>query len=136
MSLTISLGKWAELTPQEQDILTKVGIKPKETLLERRKRLFLEEYKPYTLAVYTKCSLCNSEFVQKFRMIPAFDNEQPYLKGKPLKNPTLILEDKRQDNHRPSCFNCRRVLAQKSKAELIRMLIKYAFYAAAFGGGK
>lgn len=136
MALTVSLTKWAELSEQEQEILNKVGIKPKETTLEKRRRLFIEEYKPYILAIYTECGLCGCKFVQKFRMTPAFDNEMPYLKSKPLKNPTLILEDQRENTHRPSCGFCPKNLAKLDKPALIKKLIRYAFYAAAFGGGK
>ena len=136
MALTVSLGKWAELSDTQQELLTKIGVKPKETILEKRKKAFLEEYKPYILAIYTDCNLCGAKFVQKFKMMPTFDNELPYLKGKPLKNPKLILEDQRENTRRPSCVFCKKRLTELTKEEIIDKLTKYAFYAAAFGGGK
>jgi hypothetical protein len=132
----ISQEDWDNLNEVQQAVLSKLGISPKETAEQRRKREFLNEAQSYILGVYNKCGLCKREWSQKWKMVPSWDSKdgEPYYQGFCIPNGHLILEDKRDDRLQATCECCIKRLMKLPKVEIVRMLVVYARYAATWGG--
>ncbi len=138
IGIRISQEDFDNLDEVQQAVLSKLGIKPKETAKDRRRKKFFEEAETYILGVYNSCSLCSREWSQKWKMVPTYDNDEdePYWQGVFIPNGHLILEDKKDDRMQISCSQCYERLAKLSKQALIKKLIAYARHAASWGGGK
>lgn len=132
----ITQEDWDKLSATEQAVLSKLGIKPKLTAKEIRKRKFFNEAESYILGVYNRCGLCKREWSEKWKMVPTWDtkDDEPYFQGHQIPNGSRILEDKRDDRLQATCEDCMNRLKGYKKVDLIRMLIVYARYAATWGG--
>lgn len=136
LKIRITQEKWKTLDKDQQTVLTKLGITPKETANERRKQKFYEEAETYVLGVYSDCTLCSHRWSEKWKMVPVYDNEDgAYYQGYLIPNGHLILEDKRDNRSQVTCTHCYRRLSKLPKQVVIKKLVAYAKYAATWGGG-
>jgi len=123
---TILPDQWEKLSKIEQELLFKLGIKPKETLIKQKKT---PEGEQFILAVHITCGLCEKSYVQYWKMSPALKDNCSYHQGKLLKVSKTIIADKVEHYWQPTCLKCKRNLSSIDKEILIRKLIHYALYA-------
>ena len=136
ISTQIKLTSWNILNPSEQSMLKGLGFSPKQlpkkpTTVRTSKAC--RSLKEYYLVAAVSCRLCNNTTIESYKMTQQNYSPQspgePYLKAIPAQYEEAIANKARLENHtRPVCVACKERLQEKTKEELITLLIGFAKY--------
>ena len=120
---------WNAMTEADRALLTKLGIKPK---LNRKTPVAraTKKLKPYSVKAIVSCGLCYAKTIEYFRMIPInFGDDakgEPHLRSKKITFHELKSPIKNESHNISNCKQCREILLEQGKDELITTLIEYA----------
>ena len=128
MTVRMTNQQWQDLPEEDKEILKTLEllnlVKPK---MIKTPVQSLPLPKPYILLKIFKCILCETTFINYFRMLPLREN--PYiLQAKAIAFKNILPTDtvRKEKETCSGCFHCYEVLAKKTKRELIKRIITLA----------
>ena len=128
MIVRMTNKQWQDLPEEDKEILKILDlfnlVKPKKIKMPVQS---LPLPKPYILLKTFKCTLCETTFINYFRMLPLKEN--PYiLQAKAIAFKDILPTDivKKEKESCSGCFYCYEVLAKETKRELIKRIITLA----------
>ena len=136
ISSQVKLSTWNLLNPSQQAMLKGMGFSPCQSVKKPttiRKSKACRSLKEYYLIAAVNCRLCNYTSVESYLMeqqnyAPNSPGE-PYLKAIPVEYDIAVENNARMESHsRPTCVACKEKLQEKSKEELVKLLITFAKY--------
>lgn len=112
--MKVTEAQWRRLSPEEQALLTKIGVKP-----AAKRKPWRKLQAPYILSHHQECLLCKDEVTTLYRMVPTYQDNIPYLQSRKLGKHQHLLPKKEDSQMVVTCSKCKKNLKEWSKEELI-----------------